>query len=211
MGKFSILIIGCIDCALPPEDVLLDFFRGVESMALGLGYSRLFNPIFGIRIKLKYTLHFNCYLELLLSEDILGVIGETEAKINSRWMSKWALLFTSNRVIAAKVAGTMSLVGSVFDGYLGDMQKAKIEGKIQELSEDAPILSVEQVLNEDEDNFAIPLEEIDGIEMKKGGLLSSYKIILNTKDKDYSFNLIDRGKFDEYTEMVKTIYPEKLS
>ncbi|MFP3951569.1 MAG: hypothetical protein ACLFVP_05465 [Candidatus Bathyarchaeia archaeon] len=146
-----------------------------------------------------------------MSEDILGVIGETEAKINSRWMSKWALLFTSNRVIAAKVAGTMSLVGSVFDGYLGDMQKAKIEGKIQELSEDAPILSVEQVLNEDEDNFAIPLEEIDGIEMKKGGLLSSYKIILNTKDKDYSFNLIDRGKFDEYTEMVKTIYPEKLS
>jgi len=146
-----------------------------------------------------------------LSEDILGVIGEAEAKIDSMWMSKWALLFTSKQVVVAKVSGTLGLVGSVFDGYIGDMQRAKIDGKIQELSEDAPILSVEEILDEDEDNFAIPIEEINSIEMKKGGLLSSYKILLITEDKEYGFNLVNRGKFDEYTEMIKNIYPGKLS
>ncbi|MBD3207788.1 hypothetical protein GF319_15770 [Candidatus Bathyarchaeota archaeon] len=139
---------------------------------------------------------------------MLGIIGNTESKMGTWRMKKWSLVFTTDRVFVVKVSGTLGMVASSLGGAVGSIQDFKTRGKMGDVS-GGEIDSLEAFLEEDEDNVAISRSDIEGVEMKKGGLLSPYKIIFHTGGKDYEFNLIERNRFDEYKEMIRDIFPEK--
>jgi hypothetical protein len=126
-------------------------------------------------------------------------------------MKKWTLLFTPKNVVVAKISGTLGVALSSFGGVVGELERASIKSKIKKVSDEASSLSVKDILSEDDENFTIPVSEIKKVEMKKGGLLSPYKIIFHTPDKEYSFNIIERNRFNEYVEMIKQIFPKKSS
>lgn len=146
-----------------------------------------------------------------MGEEFLGVIEHTESKGKGRTMKKWALVFTSDRVIASKISGTLGLTLSALGGVLGEVGRADIRRRVSEVSEEAPTMSAEDILSADKDNFAIPYSDIKGVEAKKGGLLSPTSIRFTTTDKKYQFNILEKKKFDEYKEMLRTVLPEKVS
>ncbi len=140
---------------------------------------------------------------------MLGIIGNTESKMGTWRMKKWSLVFTTERVFVVKVSGTLGMVASSLGGTVGSIQDFKTRGKMGDVS-GSQIDSLKAFLEEDEDNVAIPRSEIEGVEMKKGGMLSPYKIIFHTRTEDYEFNLIERNHFEEYKEMIRNIFPEKI-
>ena len=141
---------------------------------------------------------------------MVGIIGNTESKMGTWRMKKWSLVFTTERVFVVKVSGTLGMVASSLGGTVGSIQDFKTKGKMGDVS-GSQIDSLKAFLEEDEDNVAIPRSEIEGVEMKKGGMLSPYKIIFHTRTEDYEFNLIERNKFDEYKEMIRKIFSDKIS
>ena len=141
---------------------------------------------------------------------MVGIIGNTESKMGTWRMKKWSLVFTTERVFVVKVSGTLGMVASSLGGAVGSLQDFKTRGKMGDVS-GSQIHSLEAFLEEDEDNVAIPRTEIESVEMKKGGMLSPYKIIFYTSTKDHEFNLIERNKFDEYKEMIRKIFSDKIS
>ncbi|MFW6110820.1 MAG: hypothetical protein ACOC6H_02160 [Thermoproteota archaeon] len=146
-----------------------------------------------------------------MAEKILGLIEHTEGKVKGWRMKKWALIFTEDRLVVSKISGTMGVVLSSLGGIAGSVARRDIRGKISEKSEEAQAMSVEEILEADEENFAIPYEEIQRVEMKKGGLLSATSFTFKTEEGDYSFNLIDRKKFKPYSQMIKEILPQEIN
>ncbi len=146
-----------------------------------------------------------------MNEKILGVIDNTEGKPKGRWMKKWALVFTDRRLVVSKISGTLGVALSAMGGVLGDVARADVRSKVEERSEEAKTVSVEEILKADKENFAIPYEEIQTVEMKKGGLLSATSFSFHTEEKKYTFNLKEKKRFREYAEMVKKILPNKVS
>lgn len=144
-----------------------------------------------------------------MKEQVLGIIDHTEGKGNSLTMKKWALVFTSNRVLAAKISGTMGVALSGLSGLMGDAGRSDIQHRVDALSHRIPEVSIEELLHDDQDNFMIPYPEITSIEMKRGGLLSPTSFRFITVNKNYSFNLINRKEFPKHVEMIKTIVPDK--
>jgi len=144
-----------------------------------------------------------------MAEELLGVIDHTESKGNGRAMKKWSIVFTSDRMIASKISGTLGVALSGLSGVLGEVGRADIDRRVKEMSEDVPGMSAEDILNADKDNFAIPYSNIVKVEAKKGGLLSPTSFKFSTTDKKYQFNILEKKKFDEYVELVRTILPEK--
>ena len=151
----------------------------------------------------------NLFMVTSMKEHVLGIIDHTEGKGNSRTMKKWALVFTSNRVLVAKISGTMSVALSGFSGLIGNAERSDIQHRINALSHKIPEISIEELLHYDQDNFMIPYPEIIKIEMKKGGLFSPTAFRFITPNKNYSFNLINRKEFPKHVEMIKTILPNK--
>ena len=77
-----------------------------------------------------------------MKEQVLGIIDHTEGKGNSRTMKKWALVFTSNRVLVAKISGTMSVALSGLSGLIGDAERSDIQHRINALSQKIPEISI---------------------------------------------------------------------
>ena len=143
-------------------------------------------------------------------EELLGVIDHTEGKGKGRTMKKWSLVFTSNRVIASKISGTLGVALSGLSGVLGEVGRADINRRVRGSSEEIPGMSAEDILTADKDNFAIPYSDIVKVEAKKGGILSPTSLRFSTADRNYKFNILKKKKFDEYVELVRTILPEKV-
>jgi hypothetical protein len=150
-------------------------------------------------------------LVLEMAEELIGVIDHTEGKGKSRTMKKWSLVFTSSRMIASKISGTLGVALSGLSGVLGEVGRADINRRVKEMAEDIPGMSAEDILNADKDNFAVPYSDIVKVETKKGGLLSPTSLKFSTTDKKYQFNILKKEKFDEYVELVRTILPGKVS
>ncbi|NIV67258.1 hypothetical protein GWN43_00120 [Candidatus Bathyarchaeota archaeon] len=113
--------------------------------------------------------------------------------------------------MVSKISGTLGVALSAMGGVLGDVARADVRSKVEERSEEAKTVSVEEILKADKENFAIPYEEIQTVEMKKGGLLSATSFSFHTEEKKYTFNLKEKKRFREYAEMVKKILPNKVS
>lgn len=145
-----------------------------------------------------------------MKEMILGVIKDTEGKPKGRLMKKWALIFTDKRLIVSKISGTSRIVLGAMGGVVGDVVRAKMRSKVEKKAEEAQTVSVEEILKADKENFAIPYQDIHRVEMKKGGLLSPTSFRFHTEEEEYSFNLKERKKFQEYADMVREILPNRV-
>lgn len=91
------------------------------------------------------------------SEDVKGYILADEI---FAWKPNihYALLFTSNRLVAAKIGGQLKELASILD--LGMFAK-----KAEELKD----VSIESLLRADKDNFEIPYSEMTKVEIRKAG------------------------------------------
>ena len=123
----------------------------------------------------------------------------------------YALLFTSDRMIVAKVGGQLTI-------DLGAFAK-----KAEELKE----VSLESILKADKNNFEIPYSDIVNIEIKKSGWKD--KIVANrlvpgvitVKGKEEHKFVIAQikaeaskfkpQKFQECVDLLRSILPSKLS
>ena len=68
---------------------------------------------------------------------------------------------------------------------------------------------MEELIKAYKDNFTIPYSDIERVEMSKGGLPSPTRIRFLTAGKTYSFNLLERKRFGEYVDLIRTISPKK--
>ncbi|MBD3206605.1 hypothetical protein GF319_09730, partial [Candidatus Bathyarchaeota archaeon] len=84
-----------------------------------------------------------------MSEEMLGIIGNTESKMGTWRMKKWSLVFTTDRVFVVKVSGTLGMVASSLGGAVGSIQDFKTRGKMGDVS-GSQIESLEAFLEEDE-------------------------------------------------------------
>jgi hypothetical protein len=141
-----------------------------------------------------------------MKEQVQGIIDHTEGKGNTRTMKKWALVLTSNRVLDAKISGTVGVALSGLSGVIGDAGRSDIHHRVDELSTKISEISIEDLLHEDQDNFMIPYPEITKTHAR---LLSPTSFRFITSNKTYSFNLINRKEFRKHVEMIKTILPNK--
>jgi len=145
-----------------------------------------------------------------MSEKILGVIGNTEGKGKGRTMKRWFLIFASDKVIALKMSGTLGLALSSLSGILAELERADVKRRIKKMEREVKQSSLEELIKADKDNFTIPYSDIERVEMSKGGLLSPTRIRFLTAGKTYSFNLLERKRFGEYVDLIRTIFPEKI-
>jgi len=124
-----------------------------------------------------------------MSGEILGVIGPTESRGKGRLLRKYALVFSSDGVVAAKIGGILGSTMAFYFGIVGltlyNRRLSKKEGELKDVS-------IDEVLNANEDNFMIPYQDVTKVEMKKGGIFSPTRIIFFTREKKYTFNLLKR-------------------
>lgn len=141
-----------------------------------------------------------------MSDEILGIIGHTEGRGKGRIMRKYAIVFYLESLVAAKLGGVLgTTIGHSF-GITGLAIYNRNMSKKAEKLKDIPI---DEVLRADRDNFMIPYQDITKVEMKKGGMLSPTKFTFITADDKFTFNLLDREKFNDCVELIKSILPNK--
>ena len=145
-----------------------------------------------------------------MSEELLGVISHTEGRGKGRFMKRFALVFTSERILVAKITGTLGVALSGLSGVVGELERMALNRKVKEKSEKFTSVSVEDILKADKDNYAIPYSEILKVEMKKGGFLWPPNISIQTKDKKYSFKILEKKEYDRYVDLVRTALPDKV-
>lgn len=61
----------------------------------------------------------------------------------------------------------------------------------------------------DKDNFMVPYRDITKVEMKKGGTLYPTKITFLTAENKFTFNLLNKNKFNDCVKLIKSILPNK--
>ena len=112
-----------------------------------------------------------------MSDKILGIIGNLEGKKKGRVTRTFALVFTPNELIVVKIGGTMSLfkkfvVMAISESYgistISDVYNQIVSKKSDELKD----ANMQDILDADKLNYAIPYSEIEKVEVKKMGLLS---------------------------------------
>ncbi len=117
-----------------------------------------------------------------------------------------ALCFTQDRIIVARTGtgfrGKWGAADAITGYYMAKQQEENMEN-----------LSIEEVLNSDENNFAIPYSQIEEIKLK--GFLGVAKIKLTANGKKYSWDVReiphqDKYEIAEVEKMVLPIFKEKL-
>jgi len=143
-----------------------------------------------------------------MDEKILGIIAPTEGKgKGSAWggAKKFALVFTSDRLIVAKLAGFLTLLGGALGG-IGGLYDRMASKKPEELAG----MTIEDILKTDKDNYAIPYSEIVKVEMKKGGFISSPGVFFNTAKKKHVFVFSKKDGYNNCLNLVSVTIPDKL-
>ena len=154
-----------------------------------------------------------------MSEEILGIIGNLEGKGRGRVTRTFALVFTSNELIVVKIGGTMSLfkkfvVEAISESYgistISDVYNQLISNKSDELKK----ANIEDILEADKLNYAIPYSDIEKIEVKKMGILSPRGrmiITINTRNKNYWFRISELQLFNDYVNLARKALPNKAT
>jgi len=137
-----------------------------------------------------------------MSEEVLGVVENAVT-----WNYKYNLFFTSIRVIVAKIRGPhddLAWLLSPVAGVVADKLLKPEERRKDRLRG----MSAEAILKADKSNFAIPYSEITRVEMKKFGTRRIMRILTDTKEHKF---VVNRDRFDEYVNIVRSILPDKIS
>ena len=154
-----------------------------------------------------------------MSDKILGIIGNLEGKGKGRVTRTFALVFTPNELIVVKIGGTMSLfkkfvVMAISESYgistISDVYNQLVGKKSDELKD----ANIQDILDADKLNYAIPYSEIEKVEVKKMGLLSPRGrmiITINTKNKNYWFRITEQQLFNEYVDLTRKALPTKAT
>jgi len=142
-------------------------------------------------------------------EGILGIVAPTEGKgKGSAWggAKKFALVFTSDRIIVAKLAGFLAILGGAIGG-IGGLYDRVVSKKPEELAG----MTLEDILKEDKDNYALPYSEMVKVEMKRGGFTSSPGVFFNTAKKKHVFVFSKEDGYNRCLSLVRATMPDKAS
>ena len=143
-----------------------------------------------------------------MNEEVLGIIAPIEGKgKGSRWggIKRYALIFTSNRVIVAKLADFLT----IFAGALGTVGSL-IDDLVSKKPSDLAGMSIEDILKADKDNYAIPHSDIIKVEIKKKGFITKPSIWISTATKKHIFLILNEEMFDRCVNLVHTTLSGKL-
>ena len=154
-----------------------------------------------------------------MSQDILGIIGNLEGKGKGRVTRTFALVFTPNELVVVKIGGTMSLfkkfvVTAISESYgistISDVYNQLIGKKSDELKKG----NIQDILEADKLNYAIPYSDIEKIEVKKMGLLSPRGrmiITIDTKNKNYWFRITEHQLYNDYVNLIRKALPNRAT
>ena len=154
-----------------------------------------------------------------MSEEILGIIGNLEGKGRGRVTRTFALVFTHNELVVVKIGGTMSLfkrfvVEAISESYgistISDVYNQLISNKSDELKKG----NIQDILEADKLNYAIPYSDIEKIEVKKMSILSHRGrmiITIDTKDKNYWFRITEQQLYNDYVNLTRKSLPTKAT
>jgi hypothetical protein len=152
-----------------------------------------------------------------MDEVVLGIIGPAEGKGKGgvRWrgtVKRFALIFTTTRVIMIKLAGFRSIVAGGLDvfGPLGIFGQLYARARAKKLS-DLMGRSLDELLESDKDNYTLPYSDIVKVEMKKGRLLGNTSIWISTETEKHIFALLKKEEFQHYVNIVSTALPDKTA
>lgn len=139
-----------------------------------------------------------------MSEQILGNVEISY--IRSAWSGyeKDILLFTSKRLIVAKISSSWSrFVGGAIPLVIERYQQKKKKEKLDEILPD-------DVLETDKKNFAIPYSDIERVEVKKPGTISAATVKIITKEKTHQFG-VRKNLFDDFMNLMRSVLADKLT
>lgn len=137
-----------------------------------------------------------------MEEEIMGVIDGCEGGYP---MKKWSLFVTSNRIIAARLAGVGLTLAFGIAGRVATSRIAK--RKSEEMKE----LSPEEVLLAHKKNFDIPYSGIHAAHMKKPGFASGGKLQILTSTKKHKFLMTNKKSFQEHADLLQSVLGGKLA
>jgi hypothetical protein len=146
-----------------------------------------------------------------MNEDILGIVAPTEGKGKGgvRWggtIKRFALVFTSDRLIVTKLAGLLTILGGSL-GDMGSLLASRLTKKTSELAG----MPLEEILKADKDNYAIQYSDIVKVDMKKRGLIGSPGIIISTATEKHVFVILREEGFRSCVDLVNATLSDKLS
>lgn len=141
-----------------------------------------------------------------MADKPLGIIGVIRFVGWSRLQLYEALYFTADKVIVARTATGFRLKWGAVDAITGYYMAKQQEETMENLS-------VEEVLNSDENNFAIPYSQIEEIKLK--GFLGVAKIKLAANGQKYGWDVRgiphqDKYKISDVERILSPIFKEKL-
>ena len=146
-----------------------------------------------------------------MDETVFGVIAPTEGKGKGgvRWggtIKRFALIFTSDRVIMLKLAGFLTILAGGL-GVIGQLYDQAVSKKLSELTG----MSFDELLRSDKDNYSIPYSDIVKVDMKKGRFFSSRNIWISTATEKHIFVLLKKEEFKNYVNIVSAALADKVS
>ena len=139
------------------------------------------------------------------------IVGRIEANQKAMMDFPVELIFTSQRIVIA----TLVPAGGIFATAISDTFSGgftRLSNLVKEKREEYEKLSVNDILEADKKNYAIPFEEILKVEIKNPGTFSGAKmrIFTSTQKREFVFKK-KKGLFDELVNLVRPLVGEKLS
>ena len=139
------------------------------------------------------------------------IVARIEANQKAMMDFPVELIFTSQRIVVA----TLVSAGGIFATAISDTFSGgftRLSNLAKEKREENEKLSVNEILEANKKNYAIPYEEILEVEIKKPGTFSGakMKIFTSTKKREVVFKK-KKWLFDELVNLVRPLVGEKLS
>ncbi len=121
-------------------------------------------------------------------------------------MRKYALVFSPESLIAAILGGVL---GTTIGHSFGNTGLSIYNKTMSKKAEKPKEISTDDILKADSHSFMIPYRDITKVEMKKGGMLFPIKFTFLTAGNKFTFKLLDKNKFNDCVELMKSILPDK--
>jgi hypothetical protein len=136
-------------------------------------------------------------------------LGTIHAGMGSVWHIKYCdLIFTDRRLIVARTGSNWILILGAL-AFLPLMKRNKVSERLSSLPPD-------KVLTDSKDNFSIPYDEINKVELRRSWMMGN-KLTVYTSTRKYSFiplgkktALAGKQLLDEYEKIVRSALPGKL-
>ena len=125
-----------------------------------------------------YSLNKVEYSVTIMDEELLGIAPTEGARFRlnplARKMGKYALFFTTDRLMVVKLSGIKTVLAEGFLGPLGNLYSNLTSRKLKDLTG----MSLDEVLKSDKDNSIIPYSEIVKVTMGKGKIVETWGTII---------------------------------